>query len=405
MQRLSFSLILPAILLVCPLYGEAPRVEHVFDKAIKALTVSPDGSLLAVGGDDTDIILWDLEKEKVIHRLMAHTDVVEELQFFPDGKTLVSGSRDKTVGVWSVESGERQQTLRTAGKISDICLAPDAKLLAVAFIESNLLQLLDLKTGKETHRLKLPVQHELEGTNNSSRVEFSPDGKLLIAACGGRTWPKFIGSDSTISIWETADWTRRTSFVANRFILPELAISPDSQWLAGATNRGRTVKVWSIPQPKPAVKANPIRIASLIKQLNSRDFFQRESAQGELIKIGSVAKTELETAAKSDSAEVRFRARGILKKLSQDDLSPNHTLPGVGFDVHAVAFSPDGNWLATGRQFDRPGHVILFEMKDQPKPLVTPHQHGAWKVDFTPDGKQLITGRRDGRITFWNLPQ
>ena len=403
LRSFAIVLVFAPIPMAAPLLAEQPKAERLFDKDVRSLSVSPDGKTLAVAGASQEIVLWDLAKGKEIRRLKGHTDNVQEVAISPDGKTLVSGAYDKTIRFWSTESGELNRTVPAAGQVTDVCYSPDGNRVAAAFRESTIVQILDMVTGKELRQVKLPVQHELDGTNTSSRVAFSPDGSLLIASCGGRAWPKFIGGDSTISIWETADWSLRTSFIAARFIIYDLAFSPDGRRFAAAPNRDHVVKIWDVPPPKPKVKADDQRIAGLIQQLDSDQFLERESAQQELLKIGAAAKGALDRALQSDSAEVRFRVRAILKKLTRDDLKPLYVLPGTNFDVHAVAFSPNGQWLATGRQFDRPGHVILFKLEKRPRRIDGPHQHGAWVVAFTPNSKQLITGRKDGHITFWDV--
>jgi WD40 repeat protein len=163
------------------------------------------------------------------------------------------------------------------------------------------------------------------------------------------------------------------------------------------------LKLWKIPPPLPKVQADRATISRLIKELDSEAFAEREVAQRELRELGATAKPALEEAAKSDSAELRFRARALLERMSFGDLQPAQVLPRSTFDVHAVAFSPDGEWLVSGRQFDKPGNLIVYKMGDSPRPRILPHQHGAWTVAFTPDGKQLVTGRRDGQVSCWDF--
>ena len=404
-MRFLCGLFLTAIFSTHFARADPPEEFKLFDKAVRALAIAPNGKTLAASGDEGKIALWDLKTRKVVKLWKGHDAGIEGLTFHDDGKALISGSVDKTIGWWDIDREKPRQTIVAAGPVTDLCLSPNQKLLAVALEESQVLQILDSQSGKELQRLKLPVQHSLKGTKTSSRVTYSPDGSLLVASCGGRSWPKFVGGDSTISIWETSNWRLRTSFVASRYILHELAISPDGQYLAAATNRDLKVKVWKIPSAKQEIQADQKKIAELIKQLDDDNFFKRESAQSELIKLGQAARTELEKAGQSQSAEVRVRAKSILKGLQQESVVPQYTLGFPRFDVHTVAFSRDGKWLALGRQFKKPGHVALFNRNDDYRRFVAPLAHGAWVVLFTADSKKLLTGRSDGYLTLWDIPQ
>ena len=48
-------------------------------KAVSALCYSPSGALLASGGQDTDIVVWDPAEEAGLYRLRGHMDEVTAL--------------------------------------------------------------------------------------------------------------------------------------------------------------------------------------------------------------------------------------------------------------------------------------------------------------------------------------
>ncbi len=65
-----------------------------------AIAFSPDGSLLASGADDHKIKIWDVESERELVTLSAHSQTVTALAFFNDSDRLASvGDRLASVGL------------------------------------------------------------------------------------------------------------------------------------------------------------------------------------------------------------------------------------------------------------------------------------------------------------------
>lgn len=75
---------------------------HISHPSAMALTMHPQKPLVATGGAEGQIRLWNLPEGTLLDTLSAHRKAVTSLSFSPDGNWLASGSADGTVGWWKV---------------------------------------------------------------------------------------------------------------------------------------------------------------------------------------------------------------------------------------------------------------------------------------------------------------
>ena len=76
-----------------------------------ALTFSADGTLLASGGKDTTVQVWELKTNRM-RVLGASRQMIRSLSFSPDGRTLAAAGDEGVVYLWDVQSGKVHDKLR-----------------------------------------------------------------------------------------------------------------------------------------------------------------------------------------------------------------------------------------------------------------------------------------------------
>ena len=87
--------------------------------------------VLASGGMDDSIILWDPAAQKAIHTLRGHQDGITALAFSPDGRWLASGSLDTDIILWNLETLLPAHILSDHHqRVTDLAFTPDGQLLA-----------------------------------------------------------------------------------------------------------------------------------------------------------------------------------------------------------------------------------------------------------------------------------
>ena len=81
------------------------RTQNMNNRPINCVSFHPEGQLVALGGWDTHIKIWDTFKENRLKVLRGHKTSVQACSYSPTGRHIASASLDGEVKLWSVKSG------------------------------------------------------------------------------------------------------------------------------------------------------------------------------------------------------------------------------------------------------------------------------------------------------------
>ncbi len=203
---------------------------------VNAVAFSPDGQLLATGGDDYACKLWDVSLKRRIatfeHITNRNRSQIKAVDFSANGQLLATAGVD--VKLWNVQTRAEIGTLEHGNWVLAIAFSPDGQFLATGD-QNGQVNVWDVQ------RQQLVAQFTGD-TSAVYTVKFSPDGKVLAGA----------GYTGEIGLWKVENWERLGTLSVSATV-SAIDFSPDSTTLASTGYE--SVNLWTV--------SNGERIASL----------------------------------------------------------------------------------------------------------------------------------------------
>ena len=179
------------------------------------LAFAPDGRTLAAALDDGTVSFWQttpLNQQQTLKPSILFRRLTC-LAYSPDGTLLAVGGEPSTV-VWDVRTGKERYRFRETPAPTCLVFAPDSKVLARAVGKE--VQLWDMTKGQQ-----LFSRPGHMGSVNS--VAVLPNGKIIASAGWG---------DSNLRLWDAATGRPLPQSQAFQSDIRHFEFSADSQWLA-----------------------------------------------------------------------------------------------------------------------------------------------------------------------------
>ncbi len=425
---------------------------------------SPDGSQIVLAG--TSLRIFDMieTKPRAVFESGQKIDATLGFDWSPDGKRLaaiIERNGGRELVFVSVDAPDKKITTRLRGNLQSVAWSPRENLLAVSIRDdkSERQQLFLLSADGEKAAELIAGQ---EGDNREAA--WSPDGKYLAFASSRKT-----GVQSAVAVQGRQAWLELVRNHDPGGETYNITFLPDgrSALLGGgltnrrielwdiASDRGRSfpIRAWSV-----ATSPDGRRAACALSQGTTVQYIDladgsviREMVQGRQVvslefspdgaKLATTGEDKDACIFNVESGDEQFRMHhpdqlaslkwtldGRLlavncadKKLRLWDTATGKLAREIDHAAvpYALAISPDGRRVATGVGGDpvSPLLHLNFEPRDD-NPIyewdvatgrqlreLKGHSYAVFGLDYSPDGKYLVSASFDGSVRLWDAEQ
>ncbi|KAK5077921.1 hypothetical protein LTR64_003676 [Lithohypha guttulata] len=150
------------------------------------------GNVIASGGPEGVVRLWDINSGKTVTKLVGHTDNIRDILISENGDAVLTASSDQTIKVWSITAGRCMHTL-TMHNDSVWCMYSEDPSLSIFYSgdKSGLVAKTDTRHADDIDDgVSVAVCQEHDGINR-------------LAIAGDSVWT--TTSSSSVNRWQDVD--------------------------------------------------------------------------------------------------------------------------------------------------------------------------------------------------------
>uniref|UniRef100_A0A8C4EUH6 Transducin beta like 3 n=1 Tax=Dicentrarchus labrax TaxID=13489 RepID=A0A8C4EUH6_DICLA len=378
----------------------------------------PDISRLQLFSSSLDcgIRLWDLSSSQCVCVLQSHYSAVTSLSFSPDGDTMVSSGRDKICTVWDLKSRKAKRTVAVYEAVEGVVLLPENEDLSQIGVKSKglhfitagskgILRVWEASTGRCVYTQTAVSEEEEE---EEEEKDDDPRSLTYLLHLPSSSRLAAVTAEHNILLYQLPGLTTQQQFVGyNDEVLDVKFLGKDDSHIVVATNSCQ------------------LKVFELLT--NSCQILSGHTGQSPPLLNHTVANNDICMLYRQRHLCCVFVSRlkaSFLVSGSQDctvkvwDLPPDLSVTGADIhqltprttekahdkDVNSVAVSPNDKLLASGSQ-DRTAKLWTLAGEGNVSLLgvFRGHRRGIWAVCFSPVDQVLATTSADGTTKLWSL--
>lgn len=423
--------------------GNRARVAELLGKGMKLQAISGDGSIGASRSEeprnDQHIQLIDLRTGQVLRALDASFNDVLGMALSYDGRYFAAHSSNRRfVTIWDTSSGAELTEIKQDVQypsVGHIAFSPNGKWFALQW--GGEIVLFETATWKRTSSFSQEIRSTMDG-----ELIFSPDSKELAIAGGtvslidvptgqlirtactsplhGMTavqWNEKTGvfalaSDKFARVWTPAP-VAGPATLAGQGTIHALALSSDGRIAIGTRDNDRDVKgnvfyegatkLWQLNAPNKETELGVPDLSELSGASSTSLDFERDGKAVAVAMLDELRCSPKNRDAACDSDGTPFVGLLTLWNATSGSLLRKRRQPDP--ELNVVAFSPDGSQIASGHQnkivkiYDTASlnRTRAFKApENETDPAIS--DHGTSALAYSPDGKSLLAGSRDGLV-------